>query len=518
MTTEQIVVCIVLGLVAVASIWFSLELAGLEAAVTRVTRTELNNLSLATQSDEQATDFEREKKLRRIAQVQKLVAERNATASSASFFRIVMNVITGVSVVVIAAQFTELLWVQLVSGLVAALVVGFLSVLARPRVNGATRPLQIMIRHSRLLTAVKALTPFSRVSGLRASYKKAGDGNLSDDEEIERVHDEQSRAMVERVIESGDFDPEVAEMLRNVVSLSGALTREIMVPRTDMVCLSENDTIREALRWFSQSGFSRLPIVGETMDDLVGIAYIKDVVNLIVMNPQDVDKPVSTIARKPLLVPESKPVDDLFHQMQKEHEHIAMVFDEYGGISGLVTIEDAIEQIVGELEDENEKSEKAEPTEVAPDVWQMPARTPIADVEELFEIDMDEDDVDTVYGLLTKVLGHVPVMGESAVTRGLKLTALDQAGRRKRVSTIRVEPVKSAVELMSNPMVGENGTNGTDSTAGTSQSGTSDGSGASGTSGAKAADAGLTKSEDGADAEKGAGDSAGNAAGKGGTK
>jgi CBS domain containing-hemolysin-like protein len=453
MSTDQIIICAVLGIVIILSIWFSLVLAGQEAAVVRVTRTELNNRSLKTQMDSQLTDFERTRKLKRIAQVQKLVASRNETASAASFWRIVMNVITGGCVSIIVAQFTEKLWIYLVCGLVAALLVGFLSILARPRMAGAARPLEMMIKHARMMTGVHAMTPFARISGLRRSYQREGDGNLSDDEEIERIHNEQSRAIVDRMIEGGDFDPAVAEMLRNVVSLSDTLTREIMVPRTDMVCIDEDQSVSQALKLFSRSGFSRLPIVGETLDDLVGIAYIKDAVNLVAMNPHDVSKPIKSLARKPLLVPESKPVDDLFHQMQQEHEHIAMVFDEYGGISGLVTIEDAIEQIVGELEDENEKTEKVEPVEVSPDVWNMPSRTPIADVEEIFEIDMDEDDVDTVYGLLTKILGHVPVVGESGQTHGLKLTAVGQSGRRKRVSMLRIEPVKSAVELTSNPIV-----------------------------------------------------------------
>jgi Mg2+/Co2+ transporter CorC len=141
-----------------------------------------------------------------------------------------------------------------------------------------------------------------------------------------------------------------------------------------------------------------------------------------------------------MLVPESKPVDDLFHEMQRTRQHVAMVVDEYGGIAGLVTIEDTLEQIVGELEDEHDRTQHSEPERVGERTWRMPARTPIADLEEIFEVDIDEDDVDTVYGLLTKLLGRVPIVGNSAVTRGLKLTAVDSAGRRKKVSTVLVEP------------------------------------------------------------------------------
>lgn len=125
--------------------------------------------------------------------------------------------------------------------------------------------------------------------------------------------------------------------------------------------------------------------------------------------------------------------------MQRIRQHVAVVVDEYGGIAGLVTIEDAIEQIVGELEDEHDRTQHADPEEIRDGVWKMPARTSIADLEDIFEVHIDEDDVDTVFGLLTKLIGNVPIVGSSAITRGLKLTAVDSAGRRKKVSTILVE-------------------------------------------------------------------------------
>lgn len=179
---------------------------------------------------------------------------------------------------------------------------------------------------------------------------------------------------------------------------------------------------------------------------MVGIAYLKDAVRTIAFNPAASSRVISSVCRDPMLVPESKPVDDLFHHMQQTRQHVAVVVDEYGGIAGLVTIEDAIEQIVGELEDEHDRTQHQEPEQVGPSTWKLPARTSIADLEELFEIDIDEDDVDTVFGLLTKMLGRVPIVGSSAVVRGLRLTAVDSAGRRKKVSTILVEPAGTASE------------------------------------------------------------------------
>ena len=232
----------------------------------------------------------------------------------------------------------------------------------------------------------------------------------------------------------------VSEMLRNVLTLSETLTREIMVPRTDMICMDRTATLADMLRLCSRSGFSRVPVIGDDVDDLIGVAYLKDAVRATAFNPAASQRDVASIVRQPMLVPESKPVDDLFHAMQQTRQHVAIVVDEYGGIAGLVTIEDTIEQIVGELEDEHDRTQHSEPEKIGERKWKMPARTPIATLEEMFEIDIDEDDVDTVYGLLTKLLGRVPIVGSSAVTRGLRLTAVDTAGRRKRVSMIVVEP------------------------------------------------------------------------------
>ncbi|NMM99627.1 Transporter associated domain-containing protein [Bifidobacterium sp. DSM 109958] len=427
-------------IVAALLVWLSLSMASAEGAVARVTRASLNNLALEVQTDAELSQFLRMKKLDAIHKVQRYIVDRSATSGSCAFFRIVCNVMDGVLVAVIAALFDAPIWAEVLAGFVFALVVGVLSVLLRPRVTGSFKPLDAMLRHHRIIGIAVALTPFARIGTNNVSRRMAKEAELSDEEELEKMQLEQGRAMIDRLAESSDIDPEVSEMLRNVLSLSETLTREIMVPRTDMICIERDQTLSAMLKLCSRSGFSRVPVIGDDVDDLIGIAYLKDAVRATAFNPSAMSRTVDTIARDPLLVPESKPVDDLFHQMQKQRQHVAVVVDEYGGIAGLVTIEDTLEQIVGELEDEHDRTQHAEPEQVGERKWKLPARTPIADLEELFEIDMDEDDVDTVYGLLTKALGRVPIVGASAVTRGLRLTAVDSAGRRKKVSTILVEP------------------------------------------------------------------------------
>ena len=334
----------------------------------------------------------------------------------------------GVLVSSIVSLWGAELWVELLAGFLFANIVAVVSVLVRPRTAGMTKPVGIMISNSRIVSLATKLTPFARIGGDKSGSKGPGrrskDSDLSDDEELEKIQLEQGKAAIDRLVESNDFDPEVSEM----------------VPRTDMICMERDSTLSSALKLFSRSGFSRVPVIGEDVDDLIGVAYLKDAVRATAFNPAAMERAVESIVRQPLLVPESKPVDDLFHEMQRSRQHVAVVVDEYGGIAGMVTIEDAIEQIVGELEDEHDRTQRTEPEKIGDNKWKMPARTPIADLEEIFEIDIDEDDVDTVYGLLTKILGRVPIVGASAVTRGLRLTAVDSAGRRKKVSTIVVEP------------------------------------------------------------------------------
>lgn len=437
--STTIALTVVLGIVALLLVWFSLSMAATEGAVARVTRASLNNLILEAQTDSEISQFVRMKKIDRIHKVQRLISNRYAASGSCAFFRIVCNVLDGVLVTCLASLYGAPLWLEVVCGIAFALIAAVVSILVRPRSTGMLKPVDIMLKHAGIATVAVVLTPFSKIGGQKDSRRHRNQ-DLSDDEELEKLQIEQGRAMIDRLVESNDFDPELSEMMRNVLSLSETLTREIMVPRTDMICIGRDDTLENMLKLCSRSGFSRVPVIGEDVDDLIGVAYLKDAVRATAFNPAAMTRDVASICREPMLVPELKPVDDLFHQMQRTRQHVAVVVDEYGGIAGMVTIEDAIEQIVGELEDEHDRTQHLEPEKVGENRWSVPARTPIADLEEIFEIDIDEDDVDTVYGLLTKLIGRVPIVGATAVTRGLRLTAVDSAGRRKKVSTILVEP------------------------------------------------------------------------------
>lgn len=332
METTTITMIAILVVIALLLVWLSLSMAATEGAVGRVTRASLNNLILEIQTDTEASQFIRDKKIKRIHKVQRLIADRYATAGSCAFFRITCNVLDGVLVAAIASLCDAPLWAGLLVGFVFALVVAVISLLVRPRSAGASKPVDLMLKHADAASVAVALTPFAKIGGQKDAKRHSND--LSDDEELEKIQLEQGRATIDRLVEANDFDPEVSEMLRNVLTLSETLTREIMVPRTDMICIERGETLENMLKLCSRSGFSRIPVIGDDVDDLVGVAYLKDAVRATAFNPAAISRDVESIVRDPMLVPESKPVDDLFHQMQRTRQHVAIVVDEYGGIAG----------------------------------------------------------------------------------------------------------------------------------------------------------------------------------------
>ncbi len=432
---ETVPLVILLCAAVLLCVWFSMIMSSVEVAVGRVTRANLNNMILDIRTSDQS-HFSQMKKIDRIHCVQKLIANRFATAGSCFFFRVIFTVFSGVLVSCIANLIEAQMWVQFAAGLAFSFIFAVISVVVRPRTKAVNRPVQAILRYSRVISIAVKLTPFAKIS----SKRRRQIDNLSDEEELEKIHLEQEKAAIDRIVESDDFDPETSEMLKNVLSMQDTLTREIMVPRTDMFCMERDVTLDESLRMFCRSGFSRVAVIDGSVDEIIGVAYLKDVVRQTAFNKSAGNRSIETVVREPMFVPESKPADDLFHEMQQCRQHVAIVADEYGGIAGMVTIEDAIEQIVGELEDEHDRVNRSEPVKVGDYMWKVPARTPIADIEEIFDLTIDETDVDTAYGLLTKILGHVPIVGSSATDRGLRFTAIDSAGRRKKVSTILVEP------------------------------------------------------------------------------
>ncbi len=287
---------------------------------------------------------------------------------------------------------------------------------------------------------VRALGPLPRVLlavGGALTPGRVGSPNvLSSEEEL--------RGLVDLLEERRVIEPRERAMIHSVFELGDTIVREVMVPRTDMVFTERGKTVRQVLSLALRSGFSRIPVVGENEDDVVGIAYLKDLVARSREHPdaESVEK-VESVMRPATFVPESKPVDALLREMQARQIHVAIVIDEYGGTAGLATIEDILEEIVGEIADEYDR-EQPMVDWLSPDRARVTARLPMEDLAELFGVRIEAEDVETVGGLLAHALGRVPIAGSTATVAGLRLTAESMAGRRNRISTVTVERVAPA--------------------------------------------------------------------------
>ncbi|GAB47776.1 hemolysin family protein [Mobilicoccus pelagius] len=254
------------------------------------------------------------------------------------------------------------------------------------------------------------------------------------------------RDLVDLAGESRVIEADEREMIHSVFELGDTVAREVMVPRPDMIAIDRDKSLRQAMSLFLRSGFSRLPVVGEGADDPIGILYFKDVAAQIHANPRTALDGVESVMRPVTFVPDSKPAGALLRDMQAEAIHIAVVVDEYGGTAGLVTIEDILEEIVGEISDEYDP-ELPGVEELEGGAVRVPATMHVDDLGELFGIELEDDDVDTVGGLLTKALGRVPILGSTGTVAGLTLTAERMAGRRHRLASVvvtREEPPAEA--------------------------------------------------------------------------
>ena len=252
------------------------------------------------------------------------------------------------------------------------------------------------------------------------------------------------REVVDMAQQRGVVADDERRMIQSVFELGDTPAREVMVPRTEMVWIESDKTAGQATSLAVRSGHSRIPVVGENVDDVVGVVFLKDLVQQTyysVNGGRDVT--VAQVMRPAVFIPDSKPLDALLREMQQHRKHMALLVDEYGAIAGLVTIEDVLEEIVGEIADEYDHDEVAPVEDLDDKVFRVSARLPIEDLGELYDIEFDEDlDVETVGGLLALELGRVPLPGSTAASHGLLLQAEggpDTRGR-VRIGTILVQP------------------------------------------------------------------------------
>ncbi len=332
------------------------------------------------------------------------------------------------------------IWWQLVAAAMVMVVVGYVALGVAPRTLGAQHADRIAMRSAtsaRLLAAV--LSPLATLLILVGNALTPGKGYR----EGPFATQAELRELVDLAEASDVIEDDERQMIHSVFELGDTIVRELMVPRTEMVFVESTKTLRQAMSLALRSGFSRIPVTGENIDDVVGVVYLKDMARRTFEHREaEQSERVASLMRPVLMVPDSKLADELLKDMQLARVHLAVVVDEYGGTAGIVTIEDVVEEIVGEITDEYD-TEAPEVENLAHGSFRVHARMHVEDFADLvgIAIDADEEGVDTIGGLLARRLGRVPIPGARITVQGWDLTAESAAGRRNRIGTVLAEPV-----------------------------------------------------------------------------
>jgi len=401
-------------------------LVGSETAIGRVSR---------SQVDELARD-----NVRGAERLARLLEDRpryvNALLFLSTVSTVTATVLVGfVAVDMLAAQGGWPAWAALLLTIVVMVVVSYVALGVAPRTLGRQHATSIALRTAGIARLSAALLgPLTNLLILLGNALTPGRGYR----EGPFATQAELREMVDLAEADSLIEDTERQMIHSVFELGDTFVKEVMVPRTEVVFIEQEKTLRQALSLGLRSGFSRIPVTGEGPDDVVGIVYLKDVVRRLFdsRESQDTEK-VSALMRAPYFVPDSKQVDELLTEMQAARVHMAIAVDEYGGTAGIVTIEDILEEIVGEIDDEYDT---AAPEVVALDdgTYRVSSRMHVEDFAELIGIHVDgeEEGVDTVLGLMAKRLGRVPIPDATVEVDGWVLRAEQGAGRRNRIGTV----------------------------------------------------------------------------------
>ncbi|WP_040385119.1 hemolysin family protein [Demetria terragena] len=412
-----------LVLCAVLSVVIAFAFALIESAISRVGTGHAEELAESGRSGGLA--------------LQSVVADRSAVVMVLTFLRVLSEAATAVLVTLAVQQIVDGFWVELLLAISIMGLASFLLVGVSPRTLGRQHADSVALAAAPAVGALrKLLAPVVRLLVLVGNAVTPGRGYRDGPFETEA----ELREFVDFAGESLLIEDDERKMLHSVFDLGDTLAREVMVPRTDMIFIDGTKNLRQAMNLFVRSGFSRLPVVDGGPDDVEGLVYFKDVSRRVFADHRNESRPVTDVMRPVAFIPDTKPADDLLREMQVERRHFSVVIDEYGGTAGLVTMEDIVEEIVGEIDDEYDT--------ISPQVAHLddgsvrvPARLEIDDLCELLDVTIEEEDVETVGGLLSKLVGRVPIPGAAGEISGLRLTADRVAGRRHQLATVVVERV-----------------------------------------------------------------------------
>ena len=358
----------------------------------------------------------------------------------AVLLRVVCETAAVAAVAVVATDLLGIGW-GLVVTIAGMAVVSYVAVGVGPRTLGRQHAYSIALAAAVGLQILGVLlTPLTRLLILIGNALTPGKGfrNGPFATEVEL------REVVDLAEASGVVAADERRMIQSVFDLGDTNAREVMVPRPEMVWIEEDKTIAQATNLAVRSGHSRIPVIGENPDDIRGVVYLKDLVahSAEQGSPSHTDR-VGELMREAEFIPDSKPLDRVLADMQRTRNHMALIVDEYGGIAGLVTIEDVLEEIVGEISDEYDTDEVAPIVDLGDGTYRVSARLPVEDLGELFDIDIDDDEVETVGGLVGLELGRVPLPGARVESHGLLLVAEGAPNRlgRQRITAVVVSRI-----------------------------------------------------------------------------
>ncbi len=357
-----------------------------------------------------------------------LRAHRNIT----TFVRIVSETVVAVLVTGTLVASNLPLWAALLIAAFIMVAVSFVLAGSSPRSVGRAHPQGIMAATAPVVHIFRVvLGPLADVLvtlGDKVTPGRPGTSAFTSEEQL--------LSMVDEAVRHDVLEDEERELIHSIFEWDDTVVREVMVPRVDMVTCESTSTLREVTTLFNESGFSRLPVTGDDTDDIRGVLYLRDVARRTWKRPEDLDDVTAgALVRPANFMPESKKADAALKEMQARATHVALVVDEYGGIAGLVTLEDLIEELVGDISDEHDRG-KPEVEDLGDGRFRVSSRLHVEDLGDLFGIELEDDDIDSVGGLMAKELGRIAVVGDRVEVSGLVLEAERSDAPRGRVTRI----------------------------------------------------------------------------------
>ena len=349
-----------------------------------------------------------------------------------SFARVFAETLSAVLITLVLAYSLDRLWLELlIAGLVMTATT-FVLVGSSPRTVGSHHPAEVIRFAAPTVRVIRVILGPIAIALMRLGNRVTpgrGTGRA-------RIRDEQQLlSMVDQAAEQSLLEDDDREYIHSIVEFGDTAVREVMVPRIDMITMDADTIVREGLEQLLAARHSRIPVIEDDVDDVVGILHLRDASGFVLRRPDEAETaPVTRIMKPALFAPELQRADALLRQMQREATHLALVVDEYGGISGLVTLEDLIEELLGDINDEHDR-DAPEVTPQGDGSFLVSARLAVEELGELFDRELEDDEVDTVGGLFAKHLGRLPEEGDSVTVEGVELTAIGIERRRQRLLT-----------------------------------------------------------------------------------